>query len=126
MSQLQDMQITSPGYHPNMQSSPLPSHATSRPMMIGSVPNEHMSHYNNGRFFNNTSSPVPTSHGSVSEYSTPASTWSNMHHNVNPLMVNTSHQQQHLIPGSAPSGGYPDLIMEDISMQVRLLFAINL
>ncbi|CAD5220710.1 unnamed protein product [Bursaphelenchus okinawaensis] len=132
MSQLQDMQITSPGYHPNMQpqSSPIPNHNGSRPMMVGSLPaDQHLSHYNRG-FFNSTSSPIATpnasSHANISEYGTPASTWSPMHNNSmqQSLLVNTGHhhqQQQQLIPGSAPShsNGYPDLIMEDLSMQNR-------
>uniref|UniRef100_A0A1I7RIV8 BHLH domain-containing protein n=1 Tax=Bursaphelenchus xylophilus TaxID=6326 RepID=A0A1I7RIV8_BURXY len=131
MSQLQDMQITSPGYHPNMQpqSSPIPSHTSSRPMMVGSLPaDQHLSQHYQRNFFNSTSSPAQTpnasSHANLSQYGTPASTWSPMHGNSmheqqGTLLVNTGHHQ--LVPGSAPShsSGYPDLIMEDLSMQNR-------
>jgi len=140
MTQLQEMQITSPGvYQPNgqmnQQSSPIPIHSSSRPIIIGSLPTDHHlshQHYNNrnNQFYHSTSSPIATpntgSQGGVSEYGTPNSTWSPLHSasSINPhqtLLVNTgNNQQQHhgqMIPGSAPSGGYSDLIMEDLSMQ---------
>ncbi|KAI6236270.1 Transcription factor E3 [Aphelenchoides besseyi] len=140
MSQLQEMQITSPGaYHPNgphqQQSSPIPTHATSRPMAIGSLPADHHishQHYANrgGPFFHTTSSPIATSNAQsqsvASEYATPSSTWSPLHgstsNNHQTLLVNTGSGSQHqsqLIPGSAPSGGNYDMMMEDLSMQGR-------
>jgi hypothetical protein len=132
MSQLQEMQITSPGaYHPNgqlnQQSSPIPIHSSSRPIMINSLPTDHhMHHYSNrgnNQFFNSTSSPIATPNA-ASEYNTPSSTWSPLHgtssmNQHQTLLVNTGGGPQ-TIPGSAPSGGYPDLIMEDLSMQVIL------
>ena len=144
MSQLQDMQITSPSvYQPNgqmnQQSSPIQIHSSSRPMMIGSLPaDHHLSHQhfsNRGgnqqqqqqqqqQYYHSTTSPISTPNASqgASEYNTPNSTWHSSA-NINPhqtLLVNTGSQQHHnqLIPGSAPSGGYADLIMEDLSMQV--------
>ncbi|KAI6200578.1 Transcription factor E3 [Aphelenchoides besseyi] len=139
-SLLQEMQITSPGaYHPNgphqQQSSPIPTHATSRPMAIGSLPADHHishQHYANrgGPFFHTTSSPIATSNAQsqsvASEYATPSSTWSPLHgstsNNHQTLLVNTGSGSQHqsqLIPGSAPSGGNYDMMMEDLSMQGR-------
>lgn len=136
MNQLQEMQITSPGiYQPNgqinQQSSPIQIHSNSRPIMIGSLPTDHhMSHQHlssrNNHFYHATSSPIATPNASqgVSEYGTPSSsTWHSSSTAINPhqtLLVNTGSQQHHnqLIPGSAPSGGYSDLIMEDLSLQV--------
>lgn len=145
-TQLQEMQITSPVYHPNVpqpQSSPVPgAHSGGRQMLVGSLPTggvdgqhlgqqqQQQQHYSTGRpssgFYGNPgASPAPT----PSEYGTPASTWSPLHSgpalHQQTLLVNTGHgphpgQQQQLVPGSAPShsAGYPDLIMEDLSMQV--------
>ncbi|KAI6222415.1 Transcription factor E3 [Aphelenchoides fujianensis] len=135
LSQLQEMQITSPSaYHPNgplqPQSSPIPTHSTILPT------DHHLSHqhYANrgGPFFHSTSSPIATpnaqSQAGQSEYATPSSTWSPLHGSTSmsshqTLLVNTggsnSHHQSQLIPGSAPSGGYSDMIMEDLSMQGR-------
>lgn len=143
MSQLQEMQITSPGvYQPNgqlnQQSSPIPIHSSSRPVMIGSLPSDqHMSHQHfsnrsNNQFYHSTSSPIATPNGSqgTSEYGTPSSTWHSSAA-INPhqtLLVNTGGSQQHhsqLIPGSAPSGGYSDLVMEDLSLQVHSLLFIK-
>jgi hypothetical protein len=135
MAQLQEMQITSPGvYQPNgqmnQQSSPISIHSSSRPIMIGSLPTDHhLQHFNNrnNQFYHSTSSPIATPNASqgASEYGTPSSTWHSSSAAINPhqtLLVNTgSGAQPHhgqLIPGSAPSGGYSDLIMEDLSMQV--------
>jgi len=133
MNQLQEMQITSPGvYQPNgqmnQQSSPIPIHSSSRPIMIGSLPGDHhMSHQHfsnrNNQFYHATSSPIATPNSQLSEYGTPSSTWHSSSA-INPhqtLLVNTGGQQHHnqLIPGSAPSGGYSDLIMEDLSLQNR-------
>lgn len=134
MSQLQEMQITSPGvYQPNgqmnQQSSPVSIHSSSRPIMIGSLPTDHhLQHFNNrnNQFYHSTSSPIATPNASqgASEYGTPSSTWHSSSAAINPhqtLLVNTGAQPHHgqLIPGSAPSGGYSDLIMEDLSMQVQ-------
>lgn len=112
----------------NQQSSPVPIHSSSRPIMIGSLPadQQHMfsNRGGNNQFYHSTSSPISTPNASqgTSEYNTPSSTWHSSA-NINPnqtLLVNTGSQQHHnhLIPGSAPSGGYSDLIMEDLSMQV--------
>lgn len=137
MAQLQEMQITSPGvYQPNgqmnQQSSPVSIHSSSRPIMIGSLPTDHhLQHFNNrnNQFYHSTSSPIATPNASqgASEYGTPSSTWHNSSTAINPhqtLLVNTGNAGQphhgQLIPGSAPSGGYSDLIMEDLSMQVEL------
>jgi hypothetical protein len=135
MSQLQDMQITSPSvYQPNgqmnQQSSPIQIHSNSRPIM--SLPSDHhMSHQHysnrgNNQYYHNTSSPISTPNASqgTSEYGTPSSTWQSAINPHQTLLVNTGGTQQHhnqMIPGSAPSN-YSDLIMEDISMQVRICF----
>jgi hypothetical protein len=79
MNQMQEMQITSPGYHQNSPSGgPL----------VGSLPSDtsfgHYHHRQNNFF--NASSPISTpqnssNHGSLSEYNTP-NTWSPLQHNM--------------------------------------------
>lgn len=127
MSQLQEMQITSPGGFRNPhQSSPVSTQNGGRngPMMVGSLPADHHLNLFGGRqhFFQSTS-PIATSNaqqhqqngGSMSEYGTPSSNWS-------PL-AGSLHQSM-LGGGGGNAGGsssaYPDLIMEDLSsLQVK-------
>lgn len=128
MSQLQEMQITSPGGFRNPhQSSPVSTQNGGRngPMMVGSLPADHHLNLFGGRqHFFQSSSPIATSNaqqhqqngGSLSEYGTPSSTWS-------PL-AGSLHQS--MLGGGGNAGGssnaYPDLIMEDLSsLQVHSL-----
>jgi hypothetical protein len=121
MSQLQEMQITSPtNFHTPHQNSPsLPNNG---PNLVGSLPaDHHLNHYlpNRHAFF--SASPISTSNanqinsGSLSEYGTPNSAWSPLAGSLHQTMlfgVNTTS------PGG--NSGYPDLIMEDLtSLQTR-------
>lgn len=90
MNQMQEMQITSPGYHQHSPSIPL----------VGSLPSDssfgHYHHRQNNFF--TSSSPLSTpqnssNHGSLSEYNTP-NTW---------------------LHGNGPF----DFVMEDLTSQVR-------
>jgi hypothetical protein len=117
MSQLQEMQITSPGGFRNPhQSSPMSMSGGGRngPMLVGSLPADHHLGQYGGRqsFFHQASSPISTGNqqqqqngGSLSEYGTPSSTWS-------PL-AGSLHQS--MLSGGGNSSNYPDLIMEDLS-----------
>lgn len=103
MNQMQEMQITSPGYHQNSPSGPL----------VGSLPSEtsfaHYQHRHNNFF--NANSPISnnqnsSNHGSLSEYGTP-NTWS-------PLNQNMLH-----------GNGAFDFVMEDLTSQVRQTSRFN-
>uniref|UniRef100_A0A7E4V933 BHLH domain-containing protein n=1 Tax=Panagrellus redivivus TaxID=6233 RepID=A0A7E4V933_PANRE len=100
MSQMQDMQITSPGYHQNSPGGP----------MVGSLPSDTgFTHFQRQQNFFQPGSPSPmnhnsNNHGSMSEYGTPSSAWS-------PLAGSLQQSMLH-------NNSNFDFVMEDLTPQV--------
>ncbi|KAI1697536.1 Helix Loop Helix [Ditylenchus destructor] len=114
MSQLQEMQITSPGAFQNPQNphqnSPTQQQHHSQmggqpnQFMVGSLPASLAGQqYMNRAFFQQSPPLAAISSASLSEYSTPNTTWS-------PLQ-----QARQMLMGGMPNGQYGDLTMEDLS-----------
>ncbi|KAI1710651.1 helix-loop-helix DNA-binding domain-containing protein [Ditylenchus destructor] len=114
MSQLQEMQITSPGAFQNPQNphqnSPTQQQHHSQmggqpnQFMVGSLPASLAGQqYMNRAFFQQSPPLAAISSASLSEYSTPNTTWS-------PLQ-----QAGQMLMGGMPNGQYGDLTMEDLS-----------
>uniref|UniRef100_A0A7E4V902 BHLH domain-containing protein n=1 Tax=Panagrellus redivivus TaxID=6233 RepID=A0A7E4V902_PANRE len=101
MSQMQDMQITSPGYHQNSPGGP----------MVGSLPSDTgFTHFQRQQNFFQPGSPSPmnhnsNNHGSMSEYGTPSSAWS-------PLAGSLQQSMLH-------NNSNFDFVMEDLTPQNR-------
>uniref|UniRef100_A0A915D082 BHLH domain-containing protein n=1 Tax=Ditylenchus dipsaci TaxID=166011 RepID=A0A915D082_9BILA len=116
MNQLQEMQITSPrNFHPQHQHSPTQQHhlLSNGGIMVGSLPADHRGlaqNYINRNFF--PQSPIISSSASLSEYSTPNTTWSPINHHHQSMLLNNGSTT------ATQNTNYGDLTMEDLtSMQ---------